>query len=183
MDNGIHDYFDHADIYGRGTSEEIFGEAFKELGIARDSVMLQTKCGIVPGVMFDFSKEHIIASVEGSLKRLQTDYVDALLLHRPDTLMEPEEVAEAFDALHKARESAPFRCQQPKSDADELLKAVTQPLLINQLQLSLTHAPMIDAGFNVNMMNQSFIHARRFRPGIQPDLGHDDPAVVAIPSW
>ena len=81
VDNGI-DYFDHADIYGRGTSEEIFGKAFKELGIARDSVMLQTKCGIVPGVMFDFSKEHIIASVEGSLKRLQTDYVDALLLHR-----------------------------------------------------------------------------------------------------
>jgi predicted oxidoreductase len=159
VDNGI-DYFDHADIYGRGTSEEIFGKAFKELGIARDSVMLQTKCGIVPGVMFDFSKEHIIASVEGSLKRLQTDYVDALLLHRPDTLVEPEEVAEAFDELHKAGKVRHFGVSNQNPMQIELLKkAVTQPLLINQLQLSLTHAPMIDAGFNVNMMNNpSFMH-------------------------
>jgi predicted oxidoreductase len=159
VDHGI-DYFDHADIYGRGTSEEIFGKAFKELGIARDSVMLQTKCGIVPGVMFDFSKEHIIASVEGSLKRLQTDYVDALLLHRPDTLMEPEEVAEAFEELQKSGKVRHFGVSNQNPMQVELLKkVVTQPLLINQLQLSLTHAPMIDAGFNVNMMNNpSLVH-------------------------
>jgi len=152
------DYFDHADIYGRGDSEEIFGKAFKEVGISRDKVMLQTKCGIVPGVMFDFSKEHIIASVEKSLKRLQTDYVDALLLHRPDTLMEAEEVAAAFDELEKAGKVRHFGVSNQNPMQIELLKkAVTQPLLINQLQLSITHAPMIDAGFNVNMVNSASV--------------------------
>lgn len=153
LENGI-DYFDHADIYGDGESEKIFGQAFKDLGIKRDSVSLQSKTGIVKGKMYDFSKSHIIKSVEESLIRLQTDYLDTLLLHRPDTLFEPEEVAEAFDELEKSGKVIHFGVSNQNPMQIELLKKyVTQPLLINQLQLSVTHHPMIDAGFNVNMSN------------------------------
>ncbi|MBM6614277.1 aldo/keto reductase [Desemzia sp. RIT804] len=161
IETAIHegiDYFDHADIYGKGESEQIFGQAFKELGISRDKVMLQTKTGIVPGVMFDFSKEHIIESVEASLKRLQTDYVDTLLLHRPDTLVEPEEVAAAFDELEKTGKVRYFGVSNQNPLQIELLKKyVQQPLIANQLQLSITHTPMIDAGFNVNMVNEASV--------------------------
>ena len=94
LDHGIN-FFDHADIYGGGNSEKLFGEYLKRRPGLREKIMIQTKCAIHDG-QFDFSKEHIIKSVEGSLKRLGVDYVDALLLHRPDTLMEPEEVAEAL---------------------------------------------------------------------------------------
>ena len=104
MENGIN-FFDHADIYGGGTCEEIFAKAFKETQFKREDIFLQSKCGIVPGVMYDFSKEHIIKSVEDSLQRLNVDYLDSLLLHRPDTLMEPEEVAAAFDLLAAAGKS------------------------------------------------------------------------------
>ncbi|MBQ4510369.1 MAG: aldo/keto reductase, partial [Clostridia bacterium] len=93
-------YFDHADIYGGGNSEKLFGEYLQKHNNVRDKIFIQTKCAIHDG-QFDFSKEHIIKSVEGSLSRLGVDYVDALLLHRPDTLMEPEEVAEAFDILRE----------------------------------------------------------------------------------
>ena len=92
------DFFDHADIYGGGNAERVFGEYLKRHKGAREKMILQTKCAICDG-WFDFSKEHILKSVEGSLSRLGVDYIDALLLHRPDTLMEPEEVAEAFDIL------------------------------------------------------------------------------------
>lgn len=95
-------FFDHADIYGGGKSEEIFAEAIQMNSDVREKIVIQTKCGIVPGVMYDFSKEHILTSVDASLKRLKTDYVDSLLLHRPDTLMEPEEVAEAFSKLSES---------------------------------------------------------------------------------
>ena len=98
MECGIN-FFDHADIYGGGRSEEVFAQAAGMCPRVREKMILQTKCGIRPG-MYDFSKEHILTSVDGSLKRLKTDYVDVLLLHRPDTLMEPEEVAEAFDLLY-----------------------------------------------------------------------------------
>lgn len=152
LENGI-DYFDHADIYGDGDSEKIFGEAFKELGIKRESISIQSKTGIVKGKMYDFSKSHIIQSVENSLKRLQTDYLDTLLLHRPDTLFEPEEVAEAFDELKKSGKVLHFGVSNQNPMQIELLKKYTQqPLLINQLQLSVTHHPMIDAGFNVNTL-------------------------------
>ena len=94
LDQGAY-FFDHADIYGGGQSETIFGEALaKDTSIKREELFLQSKCGIRQG-FFDFSKEHIIGSVDGILKRLQTDYLDALLLHRPDALVEPEEVAVA----------------------------------------------------------------------------------------
>lgn len=99
LEAGI-DFFDHADIYAAGKAEEVFGDVLAASPGMRDQLMLQTKCGIRQG-FFDFSKEHIVQSVEKSLKRLKTDYVDVLLLHRPDTLMEPEEVAEAFDLLEQ----------------------------------------------------------------------------------
>ena len=104
MDEGI-DFFDHADIYGGGKSEEVFAKAVGMNATVREKLILQSKCGIRNG-QFDFSKEHILSSVEGILSRLQTDYLDVLLLHRPDTLMEPEEIAEAFTTLHDAVSSS-----------------------------------------------------------------------------
>ncbi len=98
VEHGI-TFFDHADIYGSGECEQVFANSLAKTSIKREDLFIQSKCGIVPGEMYDFSKEHIIQAVNGSLKRLQTDYLDALLLHRPDTLMEPEEVAAAFDEL------------------------------------------------------------------------------------
>ena len=99
IDNGIN-FFDHADIYGAGKSEELFGEVLKKNPELRDKMIIQTKCGIVSGKRYDFSKEHILQSVNGSLERLQTDHVEILLLHRPDALCDPKEVAEAFDELY-----------------------------------------------------------------------------------
>lgn len=146
-------FFDHADIYGGGRSEEVFGKALKLHPEVREKIILQTKCGIRGGY-YDFSREHIIASVEGSLKRLQTDYVDILLLHRPDTLMEPEEVAEAFDRLYSEGKVRHFGVSNQNPMQMELLrKYVKQPLLVNQLQLSVKATGMIDSGFNVNMQN------------------------------
>lgn len=154
VDNGIN-FFDHADIYGGGESERIFGQAFSEMEIARDSVYIQSKTGIVPGKMYDFSKEHIIKSVEESLVRLKVDYLDALLLHRPDSLVEPEEVAEAFDQLEQQGKVRYFGVSNHNPMQIDLLKKnVKQPLVFNQLQMSVSHHPMIDAGFNVNRSNE-----------------------------
>ena len=150
LDNGIN-FFDHADIYGRGRSEEVFGNLFHNEPGLRDRIFLQTKCGITPGV-FDFSKEHIIEAVNGSLARLQVSHVDSLLLHRPDFLMEPEEVQDAFETLYKEGKVRSFGVSNQNRFQMELLKsAVTFPVTANQLQLSAAHTPMIDAGFNVNM--------------------------------
>ncbi|WP_276108000.1 aldo/keto reductase [Listeria costaricensis] len=158
LDEGI-DFFDHADIYGGGKSEEIFAEAVKNMGISREKLFLQSKCGIRPG-MFDFSKEHILASVDGILKRLNTDYIDSLLLHRPDTLVEPEEVAEAFSTLEKSGKVRHFGISNHTPLQIELLKkSVEQDLLVNQLQFSIMHTGMVDAGLNMNMTNDpSFDH-------------------------
>ena len=154
-DHGIN-FFDHADIYGDGECETIFSKALKETSISRSDIYLQSKVGIKPGIAFDFSKQHIIEAVEGSLKRLDTDYLDALLLHRPDTLVEPEEVAEAFSQLEKAGKVREFGVSNQNPGQIELLKtAVKQPLNINQLQFGLKHTGMIDAGINVNMENQA----------------------------
>ena len=95
-------FFEHADIYGQGTCEEAFADAIHMSPSVRDKILLQSKCGIVSGVMYDFSKEHILSSVDGILKRLRTDYLDVLVLHRPDALMGPEEVAEAFNQLQQS---------------------------------------------------------------------------------
>lgn len=151
------DLFDHADIYGKGMSEEVFADALELVSASRDQLILQTKCGIRNG-FFDFSKEHIIDSVEGSLRRLKTDYIDILLLHRPDALMEPEEVAEAFTKLKKSGKVQYFGVSnQNPMQIERLKKYLDQDLIINQLQLSLMHTPMIDAGFNVNMANDPAI--------------------------
>ncbi len=148
-------FFDHADIYGKGRCEEIFADAVQALGLRRDQMLLQSKCGIRQDVQtFDFSKAHILASVDGILKRLKTDYLDVLLLHRPDTLVEPEEVAAAFDELEAAGKVRHFGVSNQHPYQMELLKKyVRQPLVANQLQLGIMHTGMIDSGINVNMTN------------------------------
>ncbi|QLG10410.1 aldo/keto reductase [Deinococcus sp. D7000] len=152
MDAGAN-FFDHADIYGKGACEEIFADAVGVSSSVREGMILQSKCGIREG-MFDFSKEHILASVDGILKRLKTDYLDILLLHRPDALVEPEEVAAAFDQLERDGKVRHFGVSNQHPRQIELLKkSVRQPLLANQLQLSITNANMITQGFNVNMEN------------------------------
>jgi len=160
-ENGI-DLFEHADIYGGGDSEEIFAKGLQNAGIKREEVLLQTKCGIRPDLgMFDFSKEHILNSVENSLKRLNTDYIDLLALHRPDTLMIPEEVADAFDALQSSGKVRNFGVSNQNVAQMELLgKYVKQKLIVNQLQFSIMHTPMIDAGFNVNMQRDGMSNDR-----------------------
>lgn len=145
--------FDHADIYGNGESERVFARAIRHLGRARSSLFLQSKCGIVRGGYFDFSRDHITGSVDGILQRLETDHLDALLLHRPDALMEPEEVAAAFDALHRAGKVRHFGVSNQHPGQIALLQAsVRQRLIVNQVQMSLAHAPGIEHGFNVNML-------------------------------
>ena len=150
LEKGIN-FFDHADIYGGGKSEEVFSKACEGLSIKRDDMIIQSKCGIRQG-FFDFSKDHILSSVNGILKRLKTDYLDVLLLHRPDALMESEEVAAAFDELEKSGKVRHFGVSNQNPLQIELLKkSVKQPLLFNQLQLSIKRTGMIDAGLNVNM--------------------------------
>ncbi|HYM87054.1 MAG TPA: aldo/keto reductase, partial [Pseudoxanthomonas sp.] len=102
--------FDHADIYARGKSEQLFGEALRQIPELRGRIVLQSKCGIrfaddpQPGVpaRYDFSHQHIVGSVEGILQRLSTGHLDLLLLHRPDPLAQPQEVARAFDDLQRS---------------------------------------------------------------------------------
>ena len=152
-------FFDHADIYGGGACEEIFADAIHMNATVREKIILQSKCGIVPGQRFDFSKEHIINSVDGSLKRLKTDYLDVLLLHRPDALVEPEEVAEAFDILESSGKVRYFGVSnQNPMQIQFLKKAVKQDIVANQLQFSITNATMVSAGINVNMQNDSAIN-------------------------
>ena len=147
-------FFDHADMYGQGRSEELFAEAIEMNPTIREQMIIQTKCGIRNG-FFDFSKDHIINSVEGSLKRLKTDYIDVFLLHRPDALVEPEEVAEAFDYLYQTGKVRHFGVSNHNPYQIELLKkSLTQDLIANQLQMSLMFTPMIDAGLNVNMQDE-----------------------------
>ena len=128
-------FFDHADIYGGGKSEELFGKVLQKHPELRKEMIIQSKCGIRPGICFDFSKEYILASVDSILSRLQTDYLDILLLHRPDALMDPQEVSEAFDELYQAGK----------------VRYCKQPIIINQLQFGPAHAQMIDSGIYANM--------------------------------
>ena len=145
--------FDHADIYGGAPHrcEARFGDALRLTADERDQIVIQSKCGIRPGY-FDFSKEHILASVDRSLKALRSDYLDVLLLHRPDALVEPEEVAEAFDKLHASGKVRHFGVSNHTPGQIDLLKtAVTQPIIANQIQLSVAHAPSIAFGVAANM--------------------------------
>ena len=146
-------HIDHADIYGGGKSEKIFAEALKLTDIKREDLIIQSKCGIRKG-FYDFSYDHIMKSVEGILERLQTDYLDILLLHRPDTLMEPEEVAKAFKELHYSGKVRNFGLSNANPGQIKLLqKFVEFPLIIDQLEFGPAHTPMIDSGLNVNMKN------------------------------
>ncbi|MCK2031097.1 aldo/keto reductase [Microbacterium galbinum] len=149
------DFFDHADIYGGRMHhcESRFAAALRLTAAERDEIVLQTKCGIVPDKgMFDFSYEHIVAQVEGSLRSLRTDRLDVLLLHRPDALVEPEEVARAFDELEASGKVRAFGVSNHTPRQIDLLRtAVRQPLVANQLQLSITHAPIIAQPIAMNM--------------------------------
>ncbi len=158
LDCGIN-FFDHADIYGGGRCETRFGAFLRANPGLREKMLIQTKCGIRPG-RYDFSKAHILEAVEGSLSRLGVDYVDFLLLHRPDALVEPEEVAEAFDALHQAGKARFFGVSNHNPLQIELLKRAlgAHAIHIDQLQFSLTNTTMIDAGLNVNMENAGAVN-------------------------
>jgi predicted oxidoreductase len=152
-DVGIN-FFDHADVYGSPLHgcEARFGEAVTLSPSEREQVIIQSKAGIRSPGYFDFSKEHILEAVDGSLTALNTDYLDILLLHRPDALVEPEDVAAAFDVLHEAGKVRHFGVSNQTPGQIELLKRyVKQPLLVNQVQLSITHAPIIAQGVAANM--------------------------------
>ena len=158
MELGIH-FFDHADIYGAGACETVFAEALKGTGIHREEIWIQSKCAIVPGVMYDFSKEHILSSVDGILKRLDTPYLDSLLLHRPDALMEPEEVAEAFDLLASSGKVRHFGVSNHTPGQILLLETcVDQPIEANQLQFGLGHTGLLRSGMECNMESAGAIH-------------------------
>ena len=151
MDLGIN-FFDNATCYTDGVAEERFGEAWTKAGIARDRFILQTKCGLCfDRNEFDWRRETILSSVDDSLRRMKTDYLDILLLHRPDLLYEPEEVAAAFDALEKSGKVRHFGVSNvPPMMLEVLTHTVKQPLIINQLQLSLEQSQLIDAAFYMN---------------------------------
>ncbi|MBR5507512.1 MAG: aldo/keto reductase, partial [Clostridia bacterium] len=162
LENGIN-FFEHADIYGKGNAEKVFGDYLSRHKGVRDKIFIQTKCAIHDG-QYDFSKEHILKSVDGSLMRLGVDHVDVLLLHRPDTLMEPDEVAEAFVGLESSGKVKYFGVSNQNTMQMELMKtAVKQPLIINQLQFSVTEAGLVTSGMNVNMKNaESVMHDGAF---------------------
>ena len=162
VDAGIN-FIDSADIYGQGASEKVFGAALKQSGLRRDQLFIQSKGGIVVdparshgslvfGKRYDFSKQHLIDAVDGELSRMGIDYLDAFLLHRPDPLMEPDEVAAAFDELQQAGKVRHFGVSNfdPQQFAF-LQENVSQPLLINQVQFSVMHTGMVNAGMHVNM--------------------------------
>ena len=155
LDAGIN-FFDHADIYCNGKSEQVFAGLWKDTPHLRQQIYLQTKCGIrsAPPHRFDFSYEHIVTSVEESLKRLQTDYLDVLLLHRPDPLVEPEEVARAFDELQSSGKVHWFGVSNHTAAQMELLrKYLNQPIIANQVEFNLIHTHMLDEGILFNQNN------------------------------
>ena len=146
--------FDLADIYGRGRCEELLGIVLKNRSDLREKMWIQSKCGIriEEFTYFDFSKDYIIKSVDGILQRLKIDHLDSLLLHRPDALMESDQVAEAFDLLYKQGKVRDFGVSNQNPMMMELLKKdVKQPLAVNQLQLSAAFTPGFESGFHVNM--------------------------------
>jgi len=149
LDEGVN-FFDHADIYGGGRSEEIFGDFLAANKGLREKMFIQSKCAIHDG-MYDFSGDYIRKSVDGILKRLKVEYIDSLLLHRPDPLMDPEEVGEVFNELEKSGKVRHFGVSNMNRFQIELLQSgLSQKLWADQLQMSLAHSPLIDEGINVN---------------------------------
>ena len=156
VDAGVN-FVDEADIYGGGKSEEVVGSVLEKDPSLRDKLFIQSKCAIHDG-MFDFSKEYILKSVDGILKRLHTDHLDSLLLHRPDALMEPEVVGEAFDELKQSGKVLAFGVSNENPyQMDYLQSGLHVRLWTNQVQMSCAHTVMLDAGFNVDMHNDAGI--------------------------
>ncbi len=152
------DFFDHADFYSQFKAEEVFGKVLRETPSLRGRIVLQSKCGIRIGGLdgvstghYDLSASHILRSVDGSLARLATDHLDILLLHRPDPLMEPEEIAGAFRSLKEAGKVRAFGVSNMNAGQIRLLQAsLDEPLVANQLQLSLAHDAFVDSGVTFN---------------------------------
>ena len=151
LENGIN-FFDHADIYGDGECEKLFGAALRRAQIKRENLFIQSKCCIRDG-LYDFSCDYILKSVDGILSRLGTDHLDSLLLHRPDALMDMDEVQEAFSKLYEEGKVLSFGVSNMNRFQMELLQSgISFPIVANQLQMSIAHTPMIDEGINVNTM-------------------------------
>ena len=151
-------FFDHADCYGGGECEAIFADVVGMNSSVREKLLLQSKCGIVPGKMYDFSKEHILKSTDAILSRLKTDYLDVLLLHRPDALLEPDEVAEAFSTLYKSGKVRNFGVSNQDPGLMQLLQSsLEQLIVVNQVQLSITNASLITQTMNMNIMDNMSI--------------------------
>lgn len=160
LEQGIN-FFDHADIYKRGKAETVFSSIWDANLVKREDIYIQSKCGIrLAGDLwdgsaphYDFSYDHIIKSVDESLERLKTDYLDGLLLHRPDTLMEPEEVAKAFSELKSSGKVRYFGVSNHNGAQIDLLQSyLDEPLMTNQMEMSLVQANLIDEGLNVNSL-------------------------------
>ena len=157
-ENGIN-FFDHATCYGEdGEAEKRFGDALALTGLKREDILLQSKCGLrFDRNEFDWSRENILTGVDGILRRLRVEYLDALLLHRPDVLFDPAEVAEAFDILAAAGKVRHFGVSNLVPMQIELLKKyVKQPLVINQVQLSLEQSQLIDQALYMNNKSTDF---------------------------
>lgn len=153
--------FDHADIYGGGNCEKLFGVAMKDLKLAREEYLVQTKCGIRKfdgGRSFDFSKEHIIRSAEDSLRRLNMEYVDMFFLHRPDTLMDADEIGEAFENLKSSGKVRAFGVSNFSAIQMEYLRRNGVEISANQMQFSLGHTLLVDAGLHVNMRTSESVN-------------------------
>ena len=170
-------FFDEADIYGGGKSEEVLGGVFQRKPELRDKIFLQSKCGIRDG-FFDFSKEHILSSVDGILTRLHTDHLDSLLLHRPDILMDPKEVKEAFDTLKQSGKVLSFGVSNMSSgQISYLSKHLSMPLITNQLQVSCAHTVIIDALLHEDMEDALSI---KHDSGILPYMMEND---ISLQCW
>lgn len=151
-------FFDHADIYGGGSCEELFGSVLKRDPGLRERILLQSKAGIVPGVMYDNSKAYLLHAVDGILKRLQTDYLDVFLIHRPDALADVEEVADALESLQRAGKIRYFGVSNYRTSQIQLLsRYLEHKIMVDQLQLSLTNATMIQSGMEANMLSDGAV--------------------------
>lgn len=156
--------FDHANIYARGKAEATFGEVLKRRPGLREKIIIQSKCGIrfaegsIPG-RYDFSKDHILKEVDGILKRLGIEHLDILLLHRPDPLMDPEEVAEAFGRLKSSGKVRYFGVSNMNAAQIRFLQqALPDKIAVNQIELSLAHLDFLDEGVHVNQKAGTSVH-------------------------
>jgi len=157
-------FFDHANIYAHGRAEEVFGRVLREHPSLRGRIVLQSKAGIrwaddpagTP-MRYDFSREHLLEAVEGSLRRLGTDHLDILLLHRPDVLWEPEEIARAFEALKRAGKVRYFGVSnQNRFQMEHLQRHLSDPLVVNQLEMNLLHHGFAEAHICFNQRSPRY---------------------------